>query len=164
MLQNSQRSNNPPPLSKASCPTYCIIHIYTLMAESCLLYTAAEMSHTPLLLHRHPTPITDGENYLLCGILISCITHFVTTYRVEGWVEGHWGAEGGGCMLWVRVEGNNWNETKGARAVNNEPTHHVASGLLNEHHEYFKAVQYSQGMWRLSPPSPHPMPPPDQDN
>lgn len=64
------------------------------MAEPCLLYTAAEMSHTPLLLHRHPTPITDGENYRLCGILISCITHFVTTYRVEGVGGGGAGGRG----------------------------------------------------------------------
>lgn len=30
------------------------------------------------------------------------------------------------------------------------PTHHIASGLQNEHHEYFNAAQYSQRMWRLS--------------
>lgn len=74
------------------------------MAEPCLLYTAAEMSHTPLLLHRHPTPITDGENYLLCGILISCLTHFVTTYRVGGWVDGG-GTGGGGRGAVVGADG-----------------------------------------------------------
>lgn len=31
------------------------------MVAYCLLYTAAEMSHTPLLLHRHPTPTTDKK-------------------------------------------------------------------------------------------------------
>lgn len=137
------------------------------MAEPCLLYTAAEMSHTPLLLHRHPTPSQTEKTICSVGFLLLLhytLCHHLLGRGVGGW-RGHWEAEGGGCLLWVRMEGNNWNETKGARAVfNNEPTHHVASGLLNEHHEYFKAVQYSQGMWRLSPSSPHPTPPPDQDN
>lgn len=46
----------------------CVLHIThtsTLIAACSLLYPAAEMSHTPLLLHGHPTP-SQARNYLLC--------------------------------------------------------------------------------------------------
>lgn len=151
----------PPPLAFQSLMSYILYntHIHSYGRILLIVYCCRNESYstaspqTPHPYHRRRKLSALWDSYSFC------ITHFVTTYRVEGRMGGggNRGGRGrGGCLLWVRMEGNNWNETKGARAVNNEPTHHVASGLLNEHHEYFKAVQYSQGIVEivtpLSPP------------